>query len=400
MCDTLCVVGSDRTLFAKNSDRPRDEVQVVESHPPRRAGGSLRTTHLELDDAGACAVVGSRPTWMWGFEHGVNEHRVAIGNERIFTTDDPHDAPAALTGMDLVRLGLERSRSADEALDVMTTLLETHGQGGRCSEHEDDPYWSSFLVADPYGAWVLETSGRTWAARAVDDGAAISNRVTLGVDWSRSSSDLRVGDDFMARLDPSVPTEPSDIRLEATRSCVATGASTLSPRDLVATLRHHGTRPWGAPGSDPSDVELPPEPGAPGWDGFTVCWHIRTVQSTTAAMVAELPVDDDSPLRAWFALGSPCASVFVPTFPPNSHKMLTYPETWDRFARLRDRVEADGSALREIRARLAPLETRLWEIADEVAASPKERGVFHAQVWDSIDQALVRLGVRERRLGV
>jgi hypothetical protein len=381
MCDTLCVIGSDRTLFAKNSDRPRDEVQVVEAHAARASGTSLRTTHLEIDDAGACAVVGSRPAWMWGFEHGVNEHRVAIGNERIFTTDDPHDAPAALTGMDLVRLGLERGRSADEALDVMTSLLEVHGQGGRCAEHEDDPYWSSFLVADPRGAWVLETSDRTWAARAVDDGAAISNRVTLGSDWSRASSDLTAGDDFMQRLDPAVPTEPSDVRLTATRSCVATGASALGPRDLVATLRHHGKRSWGAPGSDPSDFDPPPEPGAPGWDGFTVCWHIRTVQSTTAAMVAELPADDAAPLRAWFALGSPCASVFVPAFPPDAPDALAKPDTWERFARLRDRVEADGEALREVRAVLGPVETALWDEADSELA------------WRAVDDALTQLGV-------
>src|SRR5688572_16799800 len=169
MCDTLCLIGTDRSLFAKNSDRPRDEVQVTESHTPRAAGGTLRTTHVEIPDAGACAVLGSRPAWMWGFEHGCNEHGVAIGNERIFTIDDPHVAPPALTGMDLVRLGLERGRSADEAIAVMTDLIEAHGQGGACEEREDDPYWSSFIVTDVEGAWVLETSSRTWAARAVDD---------------------------------------------------------------------------------------------------------------------------------------------------------------------------------------------------------------------------------------
>ena len=393
MCDTLCVIGADRTLFAKNSDRPRDEVQLVESHPARAPGGSLRTTHLELEDMGACALIGSRPAWMWGFEHGLNEHGVAIGNERIFTTDDPHDAPAALTGMDLVRLGLERGRSADDALEVMTSLLEEHGQGGPCSEGEDDPYWSSFLVADATGAWVLETSGRTWAARAVDDAAAISNRVTLGADWSRASADLASGDDFSGRLDPDVPTEPSDVRLAATRSCVATGASALGPPDLAATLRHHGTRPWGAPGSDPADVELPPEAGAPGWDGFTVCWHIRTVQSTTAAMVAELPARDTEPLRAWFALGSPCASVFVPAFPPEVPEALAKPDTWARFASLRDRVEGDGESLREVRSILGPIETRLWEQADEVAADPVRRSSFVTGAWDAVDEALVRLGV-------
>src|SRR5688572_10328026 len=124
MYDTLCAIGEGRTLFAKNSDRPRDEVQVVEAHPRRSPGATLQTTHLTLDDAGAHGLVGSRPAWMWGFEHGVNEHGVAIGNERIFTVDDPKPAPPALTGMDLVRLGLERGASAEQALDVMTALLE------------------------------------------------------------------------------------------------------------------------------------------------------------------------------------------------------------------------------------------------------------------------------------
>ena len=68
----------------------------------------LDTQYLRVPDPGACAFVGSHPTWLWGAEHGVNEHGVAIGNEKIWTVDDPACAPPALLGMDLVRLGLER----------------------------------------------------------------------------------------------------------------------------------------------------------------------------------------------------------------------------------------------------------------------------------------------------
>ncbi len=108
MCDTLCVVGDGFTLFAKNSDRPRTEPQIVEVVPGRAPGISLRTQYLEIPDAGASTTLLSRPTWLWGAEHGMNEHRVVIGNEMIFTVDDPRPVVPALIGMDLVRLGLER----------------------------------------------------------------------------------------------------------------------------------------------------------------------------------------------------------------------------------------------------------------------------------------------------
>ncbi len=391
MCDTLCVLGAGHTLFAKNSDRPRDEVQVVELHPSRAPSGHLATTHLDITDAGAHAVFGARPAWGWGFEHGVNEHRVAIGNERIFTIDDPRAAPPALTGMDLVRLGLERAATADEAVEVMTTLLEEHGQGGRCAEHDDDPYWSSFLVADPHAAWVLETSGRRWAARAVDQGAAISNRVTIGADWTRASADVSPGTDLSAWIDPGIDVERADVRLAATRSCVATGAATLAPEDLAATLRHHGRGPWGAPGSDPTVFDPPPQGAPEGAEGASVCWHVRGVMSTTGAMVADLPPnraepDRGEPLRTWVALGSPCASVFVPVHPfaastpASTIAELARPENWRRFAALRDRAEADDDALAGIRAVLGPLEAELWH------GAPKDP-------WARVDRALTSLGV-------
>src|SRR6478736_2520001 len=110
-------------VFAKNSDRPPDEAQVVLAHAVRRAGATLQTQYLAIPDAGAAAFVGSHPSWLWGAEHGVNEHGVAIGNEKIWTTDDPRAQPVGLLGMDLVRLGLEQARTADDALRVITDAL-------------------------------------------------------------------------------------------------------------------------------------------------------------------------------------------------------------------------------------------------------------------------------------
>ena len=73
--------------------------------------------------------MGHSPSWVWGFEHGVNEHGVAIGYQPV-ATREPVEERSGLIGADLVRLGLERGRDAREALEWMAQLLEQHGQGG------------------------------------------------------------------------------------------------------------------------------------------------------------------------------------------------------------------------------------------------------------------------------
>jgi dipeptidase len=100
MCDSLVAVGSETaagaTLYAKNSDRKAGEcqpfVQFAEAmHPPR---SSVRCTYLEIRRwPETYRVMGHSPWWVWGFEHGVNEHGVAIGTTPSSRTSRSRSGP-------------------------------------------------------------------------------------------------------------------------------------------------------------------------------------------------------------------------------------------------------------------------------------------------------------------
>jgi hypothetical protein len=380
MCDTLCAPGAAGMVFAKNSDRPPGEVQIAWPFGRRASAGcTLRTQYLSIGDTGAHATFLSCPTWIWGAEHGVNEHGVAIGNERVSTTHDAGAAKPALIGMDLVRLGLERARSAAEAVDVMTGLLETYGQGGIADAAHQDAYDSSFLVADPAQAFVLETAGSDYAVAPFPAGTAISNRISLGTEWTGASGALVPGEDFGRFRDPREDTAFADVRLAASRRFLrSTPPGGLTTAATAAHLRDHGSGPWGAPAGD--GVVRPP-PAAIGEDfgGVSVCMHVRGLCVTAASMIAELPLGlaDGAPLRTYVAPGSPCASIYVPAFPstatgppPCIPLELSSQDFWHAADAVRQLVEDDPAALPAVRAVLQPVEDELWAEADDVLEDP------------------------------
>jgi secernin len=380
MCDTLCAPGPGGMVFAKNSDRPPGEVQVMWPFGRRAtAGCTLRTQYLTIGDTGAHATLLSCPTWLWGAEHGVNEHGVAIGNEKIGTTHDAALASPALIGMDLVRLGLERAPSASEAVDVIGDLLGTCGQGGIADATHQEAYDSSFLIADPHQAFILETAGTEYAAAHVPGGAAISNRITLGTAWTRASSGLAVGEDFGRFRDPREHTGHADVRLAASRRFLeSTPPGGLTSASMAAHLRDHGHGPWGAPGRR-GTVDPPPSWVGEDFSGVSICMHVRGRSVTAASFIAVLPtsIADGAPVRAYVAPGSPCVSVYVPAFPrtaagppPFVPLELSGEELWHAADTLRQRVESDPSALPAIREVLQGVEDELWADADDVVERP------------------------------
>jgi len=196
-CDTFVIVGKEGVVFGKNSDRPEGEVQeVVEvnalDHSP---GTRLKCTYIEVDQVDhTLGVILSKPAWMWGAEMGANEAGVVIGNEAVWNrlSDPAKDLQPRLLGMDLLRLGLERSHSAEEAVTVITSLLESYGQGGQCSNIVPDfSYHNSFLIADCKEAWVVETAEKLWVAERVESGPRnISNCMSITTKYDAVSADV------------------------------------------------------------------------------------------------------------------------------------------------------------------------------------------------------------------
>jgi dipeptidase len=221
-------VTTDGVWFAKNSDRDANEGQNLVWVPSRTnpSGATLRCTHIEIPDvAESHAVLLSQPFWMWGAEMGTNEHGVTIGNEAVFTTAGYERTPG-LIGMDLLRLGLERAATAKEAVDVITALLEQHGQGGSCSYFRPEfEYHNGFLIADPEKAFVLETAGREWAVEEVSGARSISNGLTIP--------------GFSEQFSDPVACAGNDCRLRQPRTDALANAGD-SLLDFMNALQDHG----------------------------------------------------------------------------------------------------------------------------------------------------------------
>ena len=293
MCDTLGKIGTAGAFFAKNSDRSPNEVQIMEYHPAQQnLAGEVACTYISVPQvAETYAVLLSRPSWMWGAEMGINEFGLCIGNEAVFTKGAY--GKTGLTGMDMVRLGLERSKTAKEALTLLIDLLETHGQGGNCGFDHDFYYDNAFLMMDAKELYVLETADKAWVYKRYEV-ASISNRLSIGADGDGYSGG-RAYDFRKKHLEPVYSTfSGSAKRKTQTGSCLP---KLDSLADAMDALRQHG--------------EGVGNPFAQGCVS-SVCMHFGGLvgDHSTASMVVQLGGDRTV---VWSTgCSTPCVSLFKP----------------------------------------------------------------------------------------
>lgn len=338
MCDTVVVTGEatadGRTLFGKNSDREPNEAHQLLRVPAadHTAGSLLRCTYIDVPQVDhTYGVLLAKPFWIWGAEMGANECGLVIGNEAVFTRV-PYEA-TGLLGMDLLRLALERAATARQAVEVIAGLLSEYGQGGNHGLFHSFSYHSSFLMADPDEAWLLETAGRHWAARQVRGVYAISNALTIEDAWDLASADLvghaiRQGwcagsDDFSFAACYSEPEETDlyDGRIRCARASdiLLSHAGRISINTLLEVLRDHG-----ASGKD-------------GWsiDGdamdLSICMHAgqgeKRGSQTTGSMISHL--DPERETHFFTGTAAPCTSIFKPVWvDAKLQDMGPAPEKW------------------------------------------------------------------------
>jgi len=304
MCDTLCSLPranpAGLCYFAKNSDRSPNEPHLVLHVPAARysASETLRCTYIDIPQVDYTReMLLYKPSWIWGAEMGVNASRVAIGNEAVFTK--AKKGPPALTGMDLLRLALERADSASAAVEVILSLLEAHGQGGNCGYDHNFFYDNSFLAADPKEAFVLETSGKNYALTRVEDRYAISNRLCIGTEHTRRQG-LAAGQDFAKHFTEPVFSHFSGAKLRREQTMAGLSGKLDVPA-LFALMRGHAA----------------PIEGKEFTQGTvkSVCMHGGGLvgDHTTGSLVAVLR--PEKPMTLWTTGAStPCIAAYKPVF--------------------------------------------------------------------------------------
>ena len=330
MCDTIVALDSvsrgGLTLFGKNSDREPDEIQNICIIPDKehKSNDTVKCTYLTIPQVSKTArVLLCKPFWMFGAEMAANEHGVIIGNEAIFTKEQP--AKKGLTGMDLVRLAAERSYTARQALDVIIELLQKHGQGGNCGYRFKLKYMNSFIIVDKKEAYVLETVKRWWAWKKITDAWSISNVISLEQDYDECSEGLiknavnkgycKIKKDFNFRkcYSDKFMTWAANgvVREKRSRKLLKKKNKKYTTKDFIAILRDHGDNPHWNPHKGP---------------GGTLCLHaadplFRRTQ-TVCSLVAGLGEENNF----YYTTGAsnPCLSPYFPVFSCNTDLPAEY----------------------------------------------------------------------------
>jgi secernin len=404
MCDTFAALPSATrdggVLFAKSADCEVNEANALVRIPAARhlPGEVVRLTHLVVPQAPETfEVILTKAFWTWGCELGVNGHGLCMGEEAVFTTE-MNEKKDGIIGPDLMRIALERSRTCRDAIQLMTRLLEEYGQGGSAELKGNSHFDSSFLMSDTTEAWILETAGRKWAARRIEQTGSISNCLGIHADWDTCSEPGRPGRvDFAAAFAlPAVPpTLGAPDRQRITSAGLAAAKGRITAKTMFDLVRQHGD------GYHPATAPV----------HANTCMHAGPQKDrwwqADGAMVADVKGND---IIVW-ATGTSgnCVSIFKPLFPgmdlpdigPIPTERFDPRSLWWKHELLHRRAMADFEMLvPEIREDFDALEAAfLSEAPAARTGGSREKRDFtescFARAMERTDAWIARLGARK-----
>ena len=392
-CDTMVAIPGTTTdhqmIFAKNSDRPAIECQPLVQHERKShlAKAMAKCQFVQIPQTPTTyRHVGSRPYWCWGYEHGFNEHQIVIGNEGLQSKNEEFDSPK-LIGMELIRLGLERAKTAAEAVEVMTGLITKYGQGKFRNDQGVRTYDNGYIIADPNEAYVLETAGHEWAVKRARSAIGISNVYSLEKDWdtlsptavdgskahgwwSGESNRFNFAEAYSREADRSVGSGA----MRRLRSCAVLNqySGDINVQTMMALLSDHSD---GKTPNEPFQTNLP--------HGSSICIHHNDDGgggNTAASIVAHLCADGSQLPVYWCSLYSPCLGVFLPMFIEGDlpsvlaigGEYLSDDSPWWLFRQLSLAVRANGAdSIASVRAGWQDFQDSLFASAYEMAKEGK-----------------------------
>jgi len=316
MCDTFYIPKNlnlyHANILCKNSDREPNEAQsIIHIHHTQHTSDKVKLTYIEIPQVkNTYEVYLSKPFQMWGAEMGVNECGVAIGNEAVFTKFSFAKKNNGLTGMDMIRLALERKNSAKSALEYIIELIETYGQDA-CGGYENKNffYHNSFLIVDKKEAYCLETADKFWAYKKLNHFYAISNGLTIlddydeihpqAIEYAKQKKWYNEEGPFNFRKAFSdkfyTYMGKCDVRRQISEKVAQ--KEKIHVRDCIQTLQSHGNNTKKLDSME------------------SICLHsggLQTPSETTGSMIAILR---DSIMTVWLTGTShPCLSLYKPFF--------------------------------------------------------------------------------------
>ena len=197
----------------------------------------------------------------------INEWQVTIGETTYGGREEMVDSTGLIDYGSLIYIGLQRSKSAREAMQVMTSLVETYGY---YSEGE------TFTICDPNEAWILEMQGCgpdrkvskervVWVAQRIPDDAicAHANQSRIGRFDQKDKENVKFSKNAIkyARKMGWYDGKDEDFSWKMAYAAPDFGGRRICDARVWSFFNHHVKGmdrylPW-ALGKDPNDEDMP-----------------------------------------------------------------------------------------------------------------------------------------------